>query len=84
MSANLEQRFDLTRSEVEGLTGFRQPRRQIEFLKEAGIPARLRGDNSVLVLRLHLLYPVAPAATLAAPGPGAPAPRLRLIGQKRR
>jgi hypothetical protein len=51
------------------MTGYRRPGKQIETLKSLGIPARKRPDNSVLVLRVHCMYPVASPERAAADKP---------------
>lgn len=60
----------LSDEEIHEITGYARPTRQMEVLKSLGIPARRRPDNSVLVLRMHLVHP----ATVAAP----PEPKLKL------
>ena len=70
---NSFQSHDLTLSaaELKGVTGYARSAHQIRVFKDLGIPARLRPDNSVLVLRMHLLHPAAAAALAPA------APRLK-------
>jgi hypothetical protein len=46
--------FALTEAEIKEMTGYSRPAFQIKCLKELGIPARRRPDNTVLVLRMHL------------------------------
>ena len=46
---------ELTEAELERITRYKRPSKQMEILKSLGIPARLRCDNTVLVLRMHLL-----------------------------
>ncbi|MFM0218235.1 DUF4224 domain-containing protein [Paraburkholderia caledonica] len=58
MAAVLDQQIDLTEEEIVRMTGYRRPGKQIETLKSLGIPARRRPDNSVLVMRVHCIYPV--------------------------
>lgn len=58
MAAVLEQHFELSEAEIVRMTGYRRPGKQIETLKSLGIPARRRPDNTVLVMRVHCLYPV--------------------------
>ena len=53
--------LEMTREEIERITGYVQPAKQLEVLRGLGVPARLRPDNTVLVLRMHLTQP----ATLA-------------------
>ena len=45
--------------EVREMTGYARPTRQLAVLKELGIPARRRPDNSVLVMRMHCIHPAA-------------------------
>ncbi|WP_321814618.1 MULTISPECIES: DUF4224 domain-containing protein [unclassified Paraburkholderia] len=59
MAAVLDQPLELTEDEIVRMTGYRRAGKQIETFKELGIPARKRIDNTVLVLRVHCLYPVA-------------------------
>jgi hypothetical protein len=58
MAAVLDQPIDLTEEEIVRMTGYRRPGKQMETLKALGIPARRRPDNSVLVMRVHCIYPV--------------------------
>jgi hypothetical protein len=53
MAAVLDVPLHLTEDELESMTGYRRPSKQMEMLKSLGIPARLRPDNSVLVMRMH-------------------------------
>ncbi|WP_410857157.1 hypothetical protein [Paraburkholderia sp. SIMBA_054] len=50
----------------------------METLKSLGIPARKRPDNSVLVLRVHCMYPVASPERAAADKP-----KLKPISRKK-
>jgi hypothetical protein len=59
--------LELSEAELVNLTKYRRPSCQMAFLKRAGIPATLRRDNTVLVLRMHLHYPSPPAAANDAP-----------------
>lgn len=61
MSAAVDE-LALPEHEVQELTGYARPKRQLDVLKSLGIPARLRPDNTVLVLRMHLRNPVTVAA----------------------
>lgn len=61
MSAAVDE-LALPEQELRELTGYARPKRQLEVLKSLGIPARLRPDNTLLVLRMHLRNP----ATIAA------------------
>ena len=45
---------ELTEAELERITRYKRPSKQLEILKSLGIPARLRCDNTVLVLRMHV------------------------------
>lgn len=55
---------DLALSDIEihEITGYARPTKQLEVLKSLGIPARRRPDNSVLVLRMHMVHPATVAA----------------------
>jgi hypothetical protein len=45
----------LTEEEIEEVTHYKLPKKQLEALQQMGIPARLRPhDNSVCVLRVFL------------------------------
>jgi hypothetical protein len=57
MAAVLEVPLELTEGELERITGYKRPSKQIEVLKAFGIPARRRPDNSVLVMRMHCIAP---------------------------
>lgn len=57
MAAVLESPLELTDTELERITGYRRPSKQMEVLKSLGIPARRRPDNSVLVMRMHCIAP---------------------------
>ncbi len=56
----------LSDKEVHEITGYARPTKQLEVLKSLGVPARRRPDNSVLVLRMHLVHP---ATVVANPEP---------------
>ena len=45
---------ELTEAGLERITRYKRPSKQLEILKSLGIPARLRCDNTVLVLRMHV------------------------------
>lgn len=47
----------LSEDELYDLTRYRRPSNQLKMLQSLGIPARMRVDNTVLVLRMHLQYP---------------------------
>lgn len=57
MAAVMETPLELTGGELERITGYRRPSKQMEVLKSLGIPSRLRPDNSVLVMRMHCIAP---------------------------
>jgi hypothetical protein len=57
MAAVLETPLELTEDEIERITGYKRPTKQMEMLKSLGIPARRRPDNSVLVMRMHCIAP---------------------------
>lgn len=50
--------LELTEEEIVRMTGCKRPGKQIEAFKALGIPTYRRPDNTVLVLRVHCLYPV--------------------------
>ncbi|MDR3386858.1 MAG: DUF4224 domain-containing protein [Rudaea sp.] len=58
MAAVLDYPIELTDEELVRMTGYRRPGKQIETLKSLGIPALRRPDNTVLVMRVHCIYPV--------------------------
>ncbi|SPB16484.1 hypothetical protein NOV72_03684 [Caballeronia novacaledonica] len=65
MAAVLEAPLELTEDELERITGYKRPSKQMEMLKSLGIPARRRPDNSVLVMRMHCIAPTQiPTATI--------------------
>ncbi len=49
--------LEMTKEEIARITGYRQSQKQLEVLRSLGVPARLRPDNTVLVLRMHLTHP---------------------------
>lgn len=59
--AELTDAVQLTLSveELAKITGYARPTNQLRVLKELGIPARRRPDNTVLVMRMHCLHPAA-------------------------
>jgi hypothetical protein len=61
MSAVMEE-LELSEDEIVRITRFRRPKKQLEFLTDMGIPAKLRRDNTVCVLRMHMRYPTQQAA----------------------
>ncbi len=54
----------LSQAELVELTRYRRPKEQLRALAELGVPARRMRDNTVLVLRMHL---VAPSTQLGMP-----------------
>jgi hypothetical protein len=59
MSVVLEEKDpELSEPEIVRITRYHRPSKQLEMLKSLGIPARLRRDNTILVLRMHLMHPV--------------------------
>jgi hypothetical protein len=64
----------LTEQEVVAVTGYQRPAYQLAKLKEMGIPAHRRPDNTIMVLRMY----VTTRPTTAA-APDQPEPKLRLI-----
>lgn len=44
----------LSPAEIYELTHYRRPKEQLRALTEMGIPARLRHDNTICVLRMHV------------------------------
>jgi len=49
----------LSEDEVAKITGYSRPSNQLRVLGDLGIPARRRPNNTVLVMRMHCLYPAA-------------------------
>jgi hypothetical protein len=60
----------LTEAEIYDMTHYRRPAEQLRALARLGIPATRRHDNTVCVLRMHLLQP--------APKAEPPRPQLKL------
>lgn len=56
----------LSEDEVYELTHYRRAAEQLRQLKEMGVPATRLRDNTVRVLRMHLIQP---AAMVQAPAP---------------
>ena len=56
----------LSDQEVVELTHYRRAAEQLRVLKEMGVPATRLHDNTVRVLRMHLIHP---ATMPAAPAP---------------
>lgn len=73
MSVAIDQ-LALPQEELRELTGYARPSKQLEALKSLGIPARRRPDNTVLVLRMHMIHPV--PMQVHASGPST-APKLK-------
>lgn len=55
----------LSDQEIIELTHYRRPAEQLRKLKELGVPAIRLRDNTVRVLRMHLIHPthVSPVTT---------------------
>ncbi len=49
-------RICLTPAEIQEVTGKQRPHAQAKVLLALGIPFRIRPDNSLLVLRVHVIY----------------------------
>lgn len=56
----------LSSDELFELTRYRRAAEQLRALKELGVPARRMRDNTVRVLRMHLMAPAAVAPTSTA------------------
>lgn len=56
----------LSEEEIIDLTHYRRPAEQLRQLAKMGVPAVRLRDNTVRVLRMHLIHP---AAMAAAPAP---------------
>ncbi|TWI69014.1 uncharacterized protein DUF4224 [Pseudoduganella lurida] len=50
----------LSDAELFELTRYRRPAEQLRELAKLGVPARRMRDNTVRVLRMHLVAPAAP------------------------
>jgi uncharacterized protein DUF4224 len=74
--------LELTKEELIRLTGYRIPRKQLEVMRSLGIPARIRPDNSVLVLRMHCQFPMINWES-GNPRPMKPTPELILRDKKK-
>jgi len=59
--------LELSKIEVNRITGYARPTKQLEVLKLLGVPALRRPDNTVLVLRMHCIHPAAATAVSNAP-----------------
>jgi hypothetical protein len=56
----------LSQQEIEEITHLKRPAFQVKFLKQLGIEAKMRPDNTVLVMR-HNLKPAANDAAIQQP-----------------
>ncbi|WP_338762102.1 DUF4224 domain-containing protein [Massilia sp. METH4] len=54
----------LSDAELFELTRYRRPAEQLRELAKLGVPARRMRDNTVRVLRMHLVAPAAPSPTI--------------------
>lgn len=63
---NYPMKAELSPEEIYDITHYKRAAEQLRALKELGIPARRRHDNTVCVLRMHTM---APAANQPAAGP---------------
>ena len=50
---------ELSEAELLRITKYHRPSGQMRFFKELGVRAKLRRDNTVLVLRMDLYHPSA-------------------------
>lgn len=57
----------LSLAEIHAITGYINPSKQLAVLRELGVPARQRPDNSVLVMRMHCTRSVALQASVSVP-----------------
>jgi hypothetical protein len=55
----------LSEMEIYELTHYRRAKEQLRMLKEMGVPATRLRDNTVRVLRMHLVHPAAMPAPMA-------------------
>lgn len=55
--------LELSTSEVNRITGYTRPTKQLQVLKFLGVPALRRPDNTVLVLRMHCIHPTTTAVS---------------------
>lgn len=55
----------LSIEEIEELTHYKRATEQLRELDALGIPARRLRDNTVRVLRMHLVHPTTMAANIA-------------------
>lgn len=63
---DLHYSVELSEEEIYNITHYRRAAEQLRALRELGIPARRRHDNTVCVLRMHA---ISPGGTLVAPRP---------------
>jgi hypothetical protein len=75
-------RLTLDADELYEITGYRIPSKQLEVMRSLGIPARMRPDNSVLVLRMHCQFPMVNWES-GNPRPMKPTPELILRDKKK-
>lgn len=54
----------LSDDELFELTRYRRPKEQLRALQELGVPARRMHDNTIRVLRMHLMAPPASVPTI--------------------
>lgn len=54
--------YVLDNEEIRDMTGYSRPFYQMRVLSELGIPAKRRPDNSLIVMRMHCLHPIAQKA----------------------
>ncbi len=57
----------LSDSELFELTRYRRPAEQLRELAKLGVPARRMRDNTVRVLRMHLMAPQTPTTPTLRP-----------------
>lgn len=57
----------LSDNELFELTRYRRPAEQLRELAKLGVPARRMRDNTVRVLRMHLVAPATPTAPTLRP-----------------
>ena len=56
MTSSTEGSICLTPAEIHEITGKKRPHAQMPVLHALGIPFRIRPDNSLMVLRVHVIY----------------------------
>ncbi len=57
----------LSDNELFELTRYKRPAEQLRELAKLGVPARRMRDNTVRVLRMHLMAPATPATPTLRP-----------------